>query len=303
MSQKLSISVGIAAYNEEGNIKKLLTSFLSQKQRLLSIKEILVVSSGSTDKTNQIVRSFSNKFPIIKLIRQKKRVGKASAVNILLSKAKANIIVLSSADIILAKKSLEKLVKPLISSKVGIVGSHPVPLNDPKTFFGYAAHLLWDIHHRISLSSPKMGECIAFRKVFKQIPSLSSVDEVSIESIVERQGYKPIYAKDAIIYNKGAENLYEFIARRRHIYSGHLATKREYGYKVSTLSGIKILFIVASKFKFNLRFIFWTPIIVALEAYSRFLGYLDFRLKPKAHTIWRMTESTKKLPHLGKLNV
>jgi len=300
---KTRISIGITAYNESQNIRKLLLSLLNQRCISIFISEILIVSSGSTDGTNRLVSGLSKKYPKLKLIRQKKRLGKASAVNVILSKAKENIIVLCSADLVLAEKTLDKLILPFGNKKVGIVGSHPIPLNDQKTFFGYAAHLLWNLHHTISLSSPKMGECIAFRKTFKQIPVLSAVDEVNIESLIKGQGYKAVYAPNAIVYNKGAGTLSDFIARRRHIYAGHLATKYEYSYSVSTINGVKIFFILLNKIQPTPRFIFWTPIIVLLEVYSRFLGFLDYKYKLKTHTIWQITKSTKKLTHLGKLNV
>jgi poly-beta-1,6-N-acetyl-D-glucosamine synthase len=300
MNKKIAVTIGIAAYNEEQNIQKLLQSIFSQRRSSFLISEILVVSSGSTDKTNTIVKKLAKKYHKIKLFKQTKRLGKASAVNIIISQAKEDIIILCSADILLANETLEKLVQPFKIKNVGIVGSHPIPLNNPKTFFGYAAHMLWSLHHFISLESPKMGECIAFRKVFRQIPVLSAVDEVNIESLIKGQGYKALYAPKAIIYNMGAESLSEFIARRRHIYAGHLVTLYEYGYRVSTISSPRILFLLIKHFTFSWRYLCFTPIIVILEAYGRWLGYLDYKFGFKTHTIWQRTETTKKLPAIWK---
>src|SRR3990170_635315 len=136
MNKKLRISIGITAYNESQNIRKLLLPLLNQRCNSIFISEILIVSSGSTDGTNRLVNGLSKKYPKIKLIRQKRRLGKASAVNVILSRAKENIIILCSADLILAKDTLEKLMLPFRNKKAGIVGSRPIPLNDPKTFFG-----------------------------------------------------------------------------------------------------------------------------------------------------------------------
>jgi hypothetical protein len=43
------------------------------------------------------------------------------------------------------------------------------------------------------------------------------------------------------------------------------------------------------------RFFFWTPFVILLEMYGRFLGFLDYRFKLKNHTIWDVTPSTKEL--------
>jgi len=294
-NKTLKISIGVMAYNEGRNIGLFMKSLLGQRLKEVCLSEILIVSSGSQDKTNRIIKEFSQKDPRVHLIKEKKRFGKSSAVNLFLRRASESIMVLSSADLILKKDTLERLISHFKDPRVGIVGAHPIPINDPKTFFGFANHLLWKLHHEISQKKPKMGELIAFRKIFQQIPVLSSVDETNIESLIRGQGYISAYQPDAIVYNKGPQNLQEFIARRRHIYCGHLATRYEYSYEVSTLSGFKIFLLLFKNIEFSWRFFLFTPAVVLLEAVSRFLGWLDYRFKLKNHTIWQVTPSTKKL--------
>lgn len=307
--KKLRVSIGIAAFNEEKNIAQLLKSIVNQKTKHVFISEILIISSGSTDKTNSIVKKFKidkknkqNLVRKIQLITQKKRLGKASAVNLILSKAREEIIILSSADLIWENSMLEKLVIPLVNEKVGIVGAHPMPLNDKNTFFGFAAHLQWSLHHIISLKAPKMGECIAFRKIFKRIHVLSAVDEVNIELLIKGQGYSLYYEPQAIVYNMGPQTLHEFLSRRRHIYAGHIAAAHEYGYKVSTINFKRIFFALLKNFELSWHFLIWTPAIIFLEGYCRILGTLDYYFGFKKHTIWEVTKTTKKLP-VKKLSI
>jgi biofilm PGA synthesis N-glycosyltransferase PgaC len=56
---KIRVSIGICVYNEEKNIGRLLDKLLTQKTDLSDISEIYVVSSGSKDRTNEIVRTFA----------------------------------------------------------------------------------------------------------------------------------------------------------------------------------------------------------------------------------------------------
>ena len=51
-------SVGITAHNEEKNIGKLLTALLAQELEQVDISEIIVVASGCTDRTCDVVRDF-----------------------------------------------------------------------------------------------------------------------------------------------------------------------------------------------------------------------------------------------------
>jgi glycosyltransferase involved in cell wall biosynthesis len=55
----LRVSVGVFAYNEAANIGFLLDALLSQKLQLAQIDEIIVVSSASTDGTDEIVSDYS----------------------------------------------------------------------------------------------------------------------------------------------------------------------------------------------------------------------------------------------------
>lgn len=298
----MTVSIGIIVFNEEKNIVHLLKSLKNQQLKKVKIGEVIVVSSGSVDKTNHLVHSFAKKNKNIRLITQKTRQGKASAVNIFLKEVKNQIVIIMAGDLLLKNNTVETLVAPFTDSTVGIVGSHPVPVNDPNTFMGFAAHLMWNLHHSISSTKPKMGEMIAFRKIFEKIPVLSAVDEANIEPLIRGQGYKAVYAPEAIIYNKGPETIYEFIARRRHIAYGHFCVKREYSYEVSTLNSLNIFMMLVKNIQPSFKFFLWTPAIILLECYSRILGYLDYKLKLKRHTIWQVTPSTKQLVSAGRQN-
>ena len=80
-----SMMVGIAVSNEEQNIGNLLENL--DKCSLPEIETICIVSSGSTDKTNEIVRSYSQNDARIQLIIEPERNGKSSALNILLAES------------------------------------------------------------------------------------------------------------------------------------------------------------------------------------------------------------------------
>lgn len=295
MRTMIKVSLGICAYNEEKNIGRLLEAIRSQQLKRVEISEIIVIASGCTDRTEEIVRSFAAKDPRVRLITQGERRGKVSAVNLFLAEAREEILVSESADTLPGPETIENLVRPLSDPKVGITGAHPVPVNDPKTFMGFAAYLLWKLHHQVSLAHPKMGEMTAFRKIFEQIAPLSILDEANVEPLIRGQGYKAVYVPEAIVYNKGPETLGDFLIQRRRNYAGHLATKHEYGYQVSTLNGWRIFFLLLRNMEFSWRFLLWTPPVVFLEIFSRFLGFLDYKFRLRYHTIWEIAESTKSL--------
>lgn len=292
----IKCSIGIMAYNEEENIGKLLNALLHQELSEVEIEEIIVVCSGCTDNTENIVKEFIGLDKRIKLISQEKREGKASAVNLFLKSAKGEICVLESADTIPAPSTIEELVKSFSDSSVGMTGGHPVPVNDTHTFLGFTAHLLWDLHHKLALKYPKLGEMVAFRNIVDSIPINTAVDEVSIEAKIKEKGYILKYIPSAIVYNKGAENIVDFLKQRRRIYAGHLWVKKYYEYTASTMNPFRILLLVISEIKFDFKSIFFTLGAIFLEGYGRLLGYIDFYIKKKKNPyIWNIAKTTKKL--------
>lgn len=295
-AQKIPVTVGIMAYNEEANIGHLLDSLLKQNEKIADIKEIWVIASGCTDRTVEIVKKFQKRYKKVHLLEQKKREGKASAINLWLDYVKTDVCVMESADTTPYNNStIDEMVRPFRDPLVGMTGGHPLPVNNPKQFMGFAVNMLWELHHQIALRNPKCGEIIAFRKIFKRIPPYSAVDEANIEPLIVGQAYRIVYCDKALIYNKGPETARDFLKQRRRIQAGHLIIKKHQGYTVSTASGLKILNIYMRSIKFDQRYIFWMPLIMMLEVYGRALGSWDFRFKKRDHAIWEMAWTTKKL--------
>jgi cellulose synthase/poly-beta-1,6-N-acetylglucosamine synthase-like glycosyltransferase len=292
----MKITIGIPAYNEEKNIGTLLTALLMQEQKRTKISEIIVVSSGSTDRTDEIVKEYSNIDDRIILIRQPQRRGKASAINEILKASTNDIIVLESADTIPEKDCIEKLCSPFLDEKIGMTGAHPIPTNNRDTFTGYAVHLIWDLHHKISLKTPKCGELIAFRKLFDKIPEDIVTDEAWIEYEVRKREYEVAYVPEAVVYNHGPETIREFIKQRRRIACGHLDLKKRTRYTVSTVKMTNTLPILLTLFPINepKKWVYFMG-ACALEGLARILGYYDYYIRKKKYVAWEMISSTKKV--------
>jgi cellulose synthase/poly-beta-1,6-N-acetylglucosamine synthase-like glycosyltransferase len=290
----IRVSVGITAHNEEANIGKLLERMLAQRLITVELGEIIVVISGCTDNTEGVVREWLAQDTRIQLLVQEKREGKASAINLFMRHAQEKVLVLCSADLLPEYDALEKLVAPLADPEMGMTSCRPVPVNDPDTFMGFGVHLLWDLHHQINLNGFKAGEMTAFRKVFERIPYHTAVDEASVEPVVRGQGYQVQYVPEAIVYNKGAETVDDFLRQRRRIYAGHLDVQDMLGYKVATMSGLKILGLLLRNLDWRPKQFVWTWSFVVLEAYGRFLGRRDYKNR-RDHTVWEIAQTTKEL--------
>lgn len=290
----LRCSVGIMAHNEESNIGRLLKALVSQRTSETFLGEILVVASGCTDKTESIVREWAERDRRIRLLVQARREGKASAVNLFLSQANEKIAVLCSADLLPTPDAFEQVLAPFRDPDIGLTTARPVPVNDPGTFMGFAAHMLWDLHHDMNMRRFKAGEMIAFRKILERIPYHTVVDEASIEPVIRGQGYRAQYVPTAVVYNKGPETVSDFLRQRRRIYAGHLSEREALGYSVSTMSGTRILGLVLRRLDWRPRPFLWTWTVAALEAYGRLLGWRDYK-RQRDHHVWEIATTTKEL--------
>ncbi len=283
------ISIGVIAHNEEKNIRPLLKRLLDQDLKRFEIREIIVVSSGSTDKTDTIVKTLSKKEPKIKHITENKRNGKCAAVNLFLTNASSDILVLESGDTIPNNDTIQKICLPLLDKKTGVVGCRPKPMNRRKGILGNFVHAQWELLHHISLNTPKFGELIAFKNIIKRI-SHSAADEEEIATRIKEKGYKGVYVPSAIVHNRGPTNLKDIIRQRRRIHAGHLQIRKDRKASIPTMSVSKILKTIP---KIKCKNPFYIFMIAAIESYSRILGKIDHNLSRNKHVVWEISESTK----------
>ena len=229
----LDITIGICAYNEAQNIERSIRSIYDQKTKDITVREVIVVSSGSTDGTDDIVRRLADEYGNITLIRQEKREGKNSAINCYLENKTCDVVVMLNADNIFGNEnSLYSLVSPFFDEKVGMVGEHPVPTSDKKDKVGFATHVLWTMHHHLALVYPKIGELVAFRDIGTRLPTDQQSDEDIIRMNLEKAGYNCIYAPDAIVLNRGPETEEDFLKQRIRVNIGEVNMKRKFDYDI-----------------------------------------------------------------------
>ncbi len=291
--EKIRVSVGVTAHNEEANIGRLLDALLNQHLHEVEITEIIVVASGCTDRTEDIVREYIKKDPRIKLLVQERREGKTSAVNLFLKHAKEDICVLESGDTLPHEAAIEHLVRMFKDPKVGMTGAHKVPVNTPDHIAGLLTHLRLRLEHQLCLEIPRLGELIAFRKVFDHIPPDVSMDEAFVEALVVQRGLQVRYAPDAIVYNTGPTSIRDFVKQRRRNHAGHLYLKHKYGYKVSSLQNSRVIKIALKEIWGAIRFIYMLGLLGVLEAWARLLGWYDFAIRKERYEVWDMAWSQK----------
>ena len=296
----MNVSILVPAHNEARNIENLLGSVLAQQTEEARIIEVVVVASGCTDDTAPLARKVARGKPGIHIVVQERRAGKVAAINEYLNvrDKRAEIIVVSSADLCLAPDVVEKIVRCFKDNpKVGMVGARPVPDNEKNGVVSRMVHVLWELHHQVAVNTPKMGELIAFRAALvDRVSELSVVDEASVEDIVRSKGFELAYVGDAIVTNHGPEKLNEYFEQRRRIARGHYWLDFAFGYKVATMErGVLLratLDVLKSEDAQGKKAL---AAAIAVEVAARAAGFFDARIVGGRHRTWRALSSTKSL--------
>jgi poly-beta-1,6-N-acetyl-D-glucosamine synthase len=287
-------TVGIMAYNEEASIADAIDSILDQGTSSGRLSEVVVVASGCVDRTVEIVREIAARDPRVRLLVQEEREGKASAINLFIASAHSEVLMMISADLVLKEGTLEALMRHFDDPEVGMVGGHPIPVNGEGSFLGHAVHLQWRLHDRIARSAPKLGEIVAFRNVVPSIPLDTAVDEISIQALVTRLGFRLVYEPEAVVYNRGPTSVRDFLRQRRRIHAGHLRIRKQQEYSAPTMGSWRVLRALGGSGSFTTpRACLWSTGTIGLECAARMLGRWDAARRRPLH-VWEISTTTKR---------
>lgn len=249
-----TVSMLIAAYNEESFIeKKILNSLeLDYPQNKF---EIVVVSDGSTDETDAIVRKYTDRG--IKLLRVEGRVGKTEARNQAVLKCANEIIVFSDATAIYEKDAIKKLVRNFADKTVGMVSGNLKYSDQSAGSMGLATKIYWKYESAIKNAQSKMRTltgaigCInAFRRELYYVLPSNIIEDFTEPLMIVAQNYRIIYEKEAIASERTTQKpSQEFHMRVRVIrggmkgflYAFRKMNFKDHGFVILQLIGHKVL--------------------------------------------------------------
>ncbi|MDY7031287.1 MAG: glycosyltransferase family 2 protein, partial [Thermodesulfobacteriota bacterium] len=197
------VTILIAAYNEENSIEVTIKNKLSlnyPKNKL----EIIVISDGSTDRTDDIVKQYASQG--VKLIRQDPRAGKTSALNLAITEAKGEIIVFSDANSIYASDALGELLKNFNDSTVGYVTGKMIYTNPDGSVMGDGCTAYMKYENFLRQCETRIGSVVgvdggidACRKSLYQPMNPDQLPDFILPLRISEQGYRVVYEPDAIL--------------------------------------------------------------------------------------------------------
>ncbi len=299
MKPKPTVTIGIPAYNEEANIAYLLRSLLAQKRDTFELKEIVVISDGSTDQTDTEVSSVRSSK--IKLIRQTKRVGLNALQNWLVKHTSSDILAIVNADVIIkGEKFLDNLIAPLLSDrKIGLTGSRFLSLRMRQSIgriLGNSMEMKRYIYtHLLRPNNVYLchGSARAFsRGLYKQISWPGDVPEDAYSYFFALQcGFKFSCSPKAEVYLQPSTNLRDHIRQSTRFVRGVSKLKNYFdpkyidrAYEITPKQMLKATFIYTLKKPLSI------PVYLGLMLFVRFIN----RINDSDQSKFNISESSKK---------
>ncbi len=223
-----TVTMVITAYNEEKNIKDKLNNAVNLNYPKDKFN-IIVVSDGSSDGTNDIIQEFANNNPRIKFINIPERGGKPQALNKAVSEADGEIIVFSDVRQIYDENAIIELVSNFNDIKVGAVSGELHLVNPNEKSVGEGIGIYWKYEKFIRKMesflysmSGATGAIYAIRRaLYKPIPEDTILDDVVIPINVVLKGYRVIFEENAKAYDKVSETTKQEMTRKIRTLSGN----------------------------------------------------------------------------------
>ena len=217
------VSVVIPAYNEEVGLVGTIKTILASSYRPL---EVIIVNDGSTDRSDEIMRSFIWKYneslrgspnyaPII--YHYQPNGGKGTALNTGIAIARGEIIASFDADCVVHEDAVTHFVSYFADPSV-MAAAGNIKVGNTKTILGLTQALEYYIGFQNKKAEALLGVVFvvggaasAFRReVFQQIGGYDTgtlTEDLDLSLRIQEAGMRVVYVPEAIVHTEGPTTL------------------------------------------------------------------------------------------------
>lgn len=219
-----SVTLFITAYNEEDIVgeKMLNTQQLDYPADKL---EIVWVTDGSNDKTNELLEAYGN----VTVLYQPERQGKTAAINRGMAFIETPFVVFTDANTMINKDAIKEIVACFENSAVGCVaGEKRIFVREKDQAAAGGEGLYWKYESFLKSLDSKFftavgaaGELFAIRKsLFEEMENDTLLDDFILSMRIASKGYKIEYCDKAYALEYGSADMREEEKRKIRIAAG-----------------------------------------------------------------------------------
>ncbi|PPK52732.1 glycosyltransferase family 2 protein [Marinobacter persicus] len=211
----------ISCYNEAAVIHDKLVNALSLDYPVEQL-QILVVSDGSDDGTDEIVRTFADQG--VQLIRQEGRLGKTMGLNLAMEQARGELVVFSDANAMYAPDALRMLVRHFADPAVGYAVGAALYTDSDTGASARSENLYWRYELAIKQMETRLhsvvggdGAIYAIRRALWQPLQSKDINDFVNPLQIIALGYRGVFDPEARCFEETAGHFEGEIARKERI--------------------------------------------------------------------------------------
>lgn len=197
-----TVTVIITAYNEERDLEAKLLNTLELDYPPAKM-EIIVASDCSTDRTDEIVQSFSARG--VRLLRQPVRLGKTAAQNSAVAAARGEVILFSDATTLYERDVLRRMMPNFADPSVGCVAGRLIYVDPAESRTGQGARSYWGYetfikrHESRACSLIGASGCLYSVRRSAYVPMYNEAcSDFLIATVMVEQGLRAVFEPDAV---------------------------------------------------------------------------------------------------------
>ncbi|WP_051434432.1 glycosyltransferase family 2 protein [Desulfonatronum lacustre] len=222
------VSIVIAARNEEKNIEKRINNLLELDYPSARF-EIVVVSDGSDDNTNQIVRECAARSALVRIFVCAPSRGKASALSKGVREAQGEIIVFADCRQWFDRRVVMELVANFNDPQIGCVSGELVFVEQRASTIQKEMGVYWRYEKMVRKLESQGGSVVGAtgaiyairRELYKDIPAETILDDVLLPMIIVMQGQRCVFDPSAVAYDTVSKDMRSEMTRKIRTLAGN----------------------------------------------------------------------------------
>lgn len=216
-----TVALIISCYNEAAVIREKLENALALDYPGDKLT-ILVVSDGSDDGTDDVVREYSGRG--VKLVRQEGRLGKTLGLNLAMEQVDADITVFSDANAMYSPSAIRMLVRNFADEQVGYVVGAALYTDGDTGASAKNENLYWRYELAIKSMESRLHSVVGGDGAIYAIrtPLWEPLEQRDINDFVNplqiiAKGYRGVFEPAATCFEETAGDFSREIARKERI--------------------------------------------------------------------------------------
>ena len=275
--EPLSVTVVVAAHNEEKVIAAKLQNLLSQDYS--GDCDIVIANDGSTDRTAEIAGSITGPCPV-RLFNFVTNRGKSAMQNDIVPKLDSDIVVFSDATSMWPQDTLRRILESFADPEVGCVGVNLQFVNKPQGAIGRGQNAYWRyeafLRHCGALFRTNVvvsGTCYAMRtELFRPIPANISEDLANPLAVVASHR-RVVFDPEITVLDEGNVSHRGEARMRVRVALQNVTAAFSYMHLLNPKYGFAAYQLLAHKY---FRVFCWVPLLAALILNLFLLGTLTY---------------------------